>query len=471
MTASTSCAFGSAPGYWTEGLQWVLHPTPACPAPLPRYLSIQPWCLRGNGKKAPSDNCTAVDHSTLRRLENASVLMFGDSTAYKLMINLCAAATGGRAHPRSFLDIPRVNRSSPYFVRLSREVHHRFEHHACQLLEPDPEASASRSGTKRPSLLLPLGFMGHYGVSGEPFWAYAYPRPPWLGTTSEAMARHDAPQFCARTGGCEPTLVVLNSAFWDIASWWLSSFKQPNRTRNGEPDTLEFHGGPHELQRYVSGVRTLVGALREAFPTATFAWRTAHPGLGNGITSTATSMVNAAARALAPELNLRLLEAGGMIEQLSPRKYLLGPPSDGNGRMRKGTKAPGKPSPTQDGRHLHPFLDIEVGNLMLAELGRAYDEQAASGVRRYPACSTTAPVMRWPPGPKEAPTPGPWTGAEPPAPPPGALCAHAVERPSRSEATMYAPVLLGDKPSGGCTRFSCDGAEPLAAASSPQNRR
>ena len=36
-----------------------------------------------------------------------------------------------------------------------------------------------------------LGNFSHYGATGPPYWAYAYPLAPWLGQTTLEQVRHD----------------------------------------------------------------------------------------------------------------------------------------------------------------------------------------------------------------------------------------------------------------------------------------
>ena len=400
-------------------------------------------CLLGNGKNKLSD-CIDVDAAALARLQNASVLFFGDSTAYRMLENVCGAF--GKKM-RTTLSFPTVNRSSPYFHRRYKDTNHKHDHHYCKLLHdkdaPDgPDADVP--------LGLPLGVHTHYGIAGEPYWAHAYPRPPWLGRTTEAMAVDDLPAFCAQTHGCQPTLIVVNSAYWDISAWWLHAGNETQtRGSNGRsraitcqkaPNTLPVQIGPRQVHLYVEGLRRTVSALRHAFPTSTLAWRTAHPGIGHGISAAATQTLNQAIVAHAPELGLRVIEVGNMVSQLTPRSYLLGPPLDASGRPRKGTKLAGQfVGGTTDGRHLHAYLDAEVFNLVLTELGRAWDEQSAA--TRYPACRTPKPTeLTTRRGDETAP---------------GRACAtHAFYRAVAS-AELYAPVPAGDCPSSGCSTANC----------------
>lgn len=445
-TVSTACAYGISAGHWSDGLEWQLNETSTCPSGLPRYLRLHESCLTGNGKRNLKE-CVTIDHAALAALQNASLLFFGDSTAYRLAENICSLF---HTKLRSTISVPTINRSSPYFSRAYKEVTHQHDHHFCRLLSGGEPTAVQ-------SLGLPIGAHTHYGVAGEPFWAHAYPRPPWLGRTTAAMARDDLPAFCRTTHGCEPTLVVLNSAFWDISAWWLHPDNERNvavarnssrlSTCHGVPKRDGVEVGPQRIRLYIDGLRHVLTALRHAFPSAAFAWRTAHVGLGHGITRTATQALNRAVIANAPTLGLRVIDVGAMIEQLSPRNYLLGPPLDRNGNMRKGSKAPGQfVGGTIDGRHLHPYLDSEVFNLMLAELGRAWNEQPASA--RYPTCSAPSP-----PPAVESPPNGQRLGH---GTPPGQMCAtRAARRPVPSMTQLYRPLPMGECASVGCSTMHC----------------
>ena len=366
--------------------------------------------------------------AAINRLGNASLLLFGDSTAYHMAETICR--TVANKGMRSFISRPAFNRSSPYFGRAYKDLHHVHDHHFCRLVDDLLEPG---------SLGLPLGSLHHYGMSGEPLWTHAYPRPPWLGLTTDSMARGDAPGFCACTHGCAPTLVVMNSAFWDVSSWWLR-----------ENFTSTFRPGPRHVAEYVDGLRRAVAAMRRAFPTTVLAWRTAHPGLGHGISSGAIHTLNYAVRAHASELGLRIIDVGAMIDSLSTRSYLLGPPVVADGRMKKGTTRPGVFSPTYDGRHLHPYLDVEAFNLILTELERAWDEQPSS--MRYPACET--------PRPPDDIVAVAASAADIDALLPARRCArHGLPSRVTHAQQLYVPLPPGEPPSkaAGCGRWNCEG--------------
>lgn len=426
----------------------MVHQTTTCSKPLPRFLHLNESCLQGNGKQ-PVHRCTSVNVTALRRLSNASLLFFGDSTAYRMLENVCKSIP--KQSPQTFVHYPMFNRSSPYFVRAFRDVHHQHDHHFCRLLEQ------GRGGGDGNSLGMPVASLHHYGViSGEPLWYHAYPRPPWLGRFTTDMARGDAPAFCAATTGCEPTMVVINSAFWDLSAWWM----RHNSTTKWRP-------GPPEVADYIDGVRGVVAAMRHAFPTAVIAWRTAHGGMGHGISAGATHTLNQAIIAYAPALGLQVIDIGGMIDALAPRSYLLGAPIDKTGKMKKGTTLPGVFNPTFDGRHLNPYLDMEAFNLILAELERAWDMQPISG--RYPACSKPAPLPSANPQPAgvharrghadvTASPPPTITQAEIDALPPGRRCAsHALPARVTSVTQLYVPLPEGERTSGECGRHNCTG--------------
>ena len=84
---------------------------------------------------------------------------------------------------------------------------------------------------------------------------------------------------------------MASSAYWDIAGWWAR--------RWGKNDAA--HANAAEVAEYADGLRAFVAALRHAFPTSVLAWRTTHVGTGRAIGKVNIDLLNAAARALAPE--------------------------------------------------------------------------------------------------------------------------------------------------------------------------
>ena len=441
LGAISACPYGNSAGHWSEGLEWRLNKSATCPSPLPRYLRLRKSCLTGNGKTTLA-RCVDVDHVALAPLQNASLLFFGDSTAYRMVDNLCSVF---QAKVRSTIQFPAINRSSPFYLRAYKDGSHKRDHHFCRLLTGNVGRVETADGPLQ-QLGLPVGVHTHYGVAGEPYWAHAYPRPPWLGRTTEAMARKDLPTFCTQTLGCEPTLVVLNSAYWELSAWWFHAGNATRRSCYKAPNRVVVNVSEHHIRSYIGGLRSTLAALRHAFPSSVFAWRTAHPGLGHGITRAATQRLNQAVIAHAPSLGLRVIDVGGMIEQLTPRSYLLGPALDAHGDMKKGTRAAGRfVSGTTDGRHLHPYLNAEVFNLVLAELGHAWRAQSAAV--RYPACRTKPRTRQARLG----------TSADQHAPaPPGHMCAtHAMYRAIPTSAELYAPLPSGECASPGCSTMHC----------------
>ena len=122
---------------WAPPLEWR-----ASSPPPPRYLGLRHRCL--NGTKNRLAGCVDVDLPLLRTLENASLLTLGDSTAYRTVVHVCSAVS--REKLRSFVGVPKFNRSSPYFVRAFKDVHHKYDHVGCRLLGGDEAGRALRQG-------------------------------------------------------------------------------------------------------------------------------------------------------------------------------------------------------------------------------------------------------------------------------------------------------------------------------------
>ena len=147
------------------------------------------------------------------------------------------------------------------------------------------------------------------------------------------------PDFrAAALGGVrDPTLIVVGSGFWDIASWWA----------NGGHFDSGFMFNASHVRRYVHGARLLIGELRRVFPRARLLWRNLHPGYKHAITPAGAHALNEALRAHAQEF----LDVGSMVQQLPPKLGFLPSRSPVYG--------------TLDGRHLHEWLNLEVLNLIL----------------------------------------------------------------------------------------------------------
>ena len=187
------CSVGEAPGLWDrQSFQWQLHPTPRCPEPLRRFVSVRAKCLERH--RGSLIDCIRL-HDGLASMANESVLMVGDSTSAQLADHSCQAFG---APTRSFVAVPsRLPNRSIYSHRLRS-----LDNHYCRLLRGsswarggDREQANSTGNTQREAntaeLGLPLGTFSHYGVDGPPYWSYAYPLAPWLGKTSVAQAREN----------------------------------------------------------------------------------------------------------------------------------------------------------------------------------------------------------------------------------------------------------------------------------------
>ena len=299
----------------------------SCP-PLQRFIRVDP---KACGHKVPSTvpnaghtnlpSCCAANETLLTsELANASVLLIGDSTSAQLLWHGCEAF---RSRPRSFVPINNVPSASlrPYTHRLRS-----LDNHACKL-----------PGN------ITFGSFSHYGATGPPYWVFAYPLAPWLANTTVGMVRKDMPRFRTLTTpvGSDPTLIVASSGFWDIAAWWAYEGNFSKRWSLNSNHTA----------RYVTGVRRLVRDVRRAFPRSAVIWRLMHPGLKHSITPRVVSQLNAAIRMAAPSWRLPLIDTEAMIASLS--------------KARSPNMPKGPPYGTQDGRHLHPWLNIALLNLVL----------------------------------------------------------------------------------------------------------
>ena len=383
----SKCFPGSAPGRWhgSRAPEWVIA-SPECP-PLKRYVWVEPTqCVKRQPSTVPNagpsnlPSCVQRNDSLLANgLANASVLMVGDSTSAQLLWHSCEAF---RARPQTLVAIdPSHGPLKKYAHRLRS-----LDNHVCDL--------PAGAGTERREHLV-FGSFSHYGVTGPPYWAFAYPLPPWLSNTTFGMVREDMPRFRLHTvpPDSDPTVVVASSGFWDIAAWWMheGNFSKRWSLPVDEESSVAGAGGagvavgagvaggagaggaggvPSHTTRYVIGVHRLVRELRHTFPHSTIVWRMMHPGLKHSITPRIVARLNAAVRAAAPAWRLPLLDVEPMVASLSK------------------SEQPGFGGPvygTQDGRHLHPWLNIALLNVILnvvRHVSRGKRKRSHAGPRR-----------------------------------------------------------------------------------------
>ena len=141
-------------------------------------------------------SCSVRDEERLvQHFTNTSILMFGDSTSARLLQHVCDAY---RSKARSF--IMRTSSAKKYSHRLSS-----LDNHYCSL--------PGERGT------ITLGSFSHYGATGPPYWAFAYPLAPWLAETTLGQVAQDVPKFRAHTAqSADPTVILAGSGFWDLAA-------------------------------------------------------------------------------------------------------------------------------------------------------------------------------------------------------------------------------------------------------------
>lgn len=274
-------------------------------------------------------SCTQRDDALLAtKLANASLLMLGDSTSAQVLWHACDAYS---ATELSFVDIPSRFRLRPNPYPRGRITR---DNHACEL--PGE---------------VTLGSFSHYGVTGPPYWTMAYPLAPWLADSTLGMVRRDMPKFRSlqRKRGDQvgdPTLIVASSGFWDIASWWAN---EQNFSRS-------WRLGANHTTRYVDAVSLFVSEVRRVFPRSAVVWRLMHPGLKHSISPSVVEKLNGAIRSVAPSWRLPLVDGEAFVNALSRREQ----PHLG-----------AKPYGTVDGRHLHPYVNLALLNLLLNLVDRA----------------------------------------------------------------------------------------------------
>ena len=343
-----------SPGFF-DRLDWQLwhcsgstaSSTPACPLKtIVRVLDVcqqQPRLLHRWAQNRTT--CMAFNRTLLGALKGRSMLMLGDSTSATTYCAGCQmAAAGWSAGDSMFLSPGSVSSSNRSYYHLSRcgTMHH------CSLgVASSPQWRGRRwhrLTTEGPK----LGSLVHYGVIGPPYWAAAYPLAPWLAASTREIVEQQAPLFCVAAGCKEPTMIVLNSALWDLEMLWLY---------DGERQR-DFELRPTQVHRYLRGVRALVETTRRVFPRSRILWRTLHPAgpaqYGGKSTHPASiHALNEAVRAHAPTWRLEIVDVGRMIQGLVPAAGLL--------HHARASNVFG----TLDGRHLLPWVDIPVLNLLL----------------------------------------------------------------------------------------------------------
>ncbi len=326
------CWPGAAAGSWTNAsatgvYDWVLPSH--CPA-LRRYLHAdrnacnkrQPSVIAG----APPTNlrsCSVRDEALLAAdVGDASILMLGDSTSAQVLHHGCESLG---SKPRPFIPIER---------NLPRATVNKYSH---RLRSLDNHACTLPGGGS-------LSSFSHYGVTGPPFWAYAYPLAPWLANNTFEQVRRDMPHIRTFTSprGSDPELIIAGSGYWDVAAWWQweSNFSRSYRGA----------ASPMHAESYAAGVTRLVRELRETFANSTVVWRLMHPGRRHSITPGVVHTLNSRVRELAPALHLPLLDTEAIAKGLS--RTLT--PSLGHA----------DPYGTSDGRHLHEWVNLALLNVI-----------------------------------------------------------------------------------------------------------
>jgi len=315
--------------------------------PLRRYV----WVNASRcAKRTPLNKVPIADSRNLRScvqhdaamltvdLHNASVLMLGDSTSAQLLMHTCEAFT---APTKSFVP-----------VNLSRSDRHVYSH---RLRSLDNHLCELRAGSGTSGRVV-LGSFSHFGVTGPPYWAYAYPMPPWLSNTSLGLVRNDIPRFKQHVpNGGDPTVVIANSGFWDISSWWYNLGNASKTWSLQDTPTANY------TAEYLHGVHRFVQEVRRTFPRSLVVWRLMHFGKKHSITPAVVRHLNFAVRAAASSWRLPLLDVEPMIASLSKKAN----PGLGYGLVYG----------TLDGRHLHPWLNVALLNVIL-NLARVAHEAA-----------------------------------------------------------------------------------------------
>ena len=325
------CGLGQAPGYWS-GPEWHLHeprPPRCAGVTLQRFLSHPSPCPASWKRKGP---CFAKNMPLIRQLGNASILMVGDSTTTKLFDSVCELFQTNK--PKTFIPIPNGTVRGRYQHKLRSA-----DHHHCHLTKG-----------------LTLGAFAHYGVTGPPYWSFAYPLAPWLAQTTLGQIRQDLPRFRTETPAqSDPTLIVFTSGYWDISAWW----------RHEANFSRQFQAGPKHAAVYVERVREALQALRTEFPGSHIVWRTLHPGFKHSITGGVTHMLNGAVKAHAHSMGpLEILDVGDMVETLT-HDARLAPPARVEKALLSTFSIPTAAYGTYDGRHLWEWIDYEVFNVIL----------------------------------------------------------------------------------------------------------
>ena len=339
-SSTNRCFAGSAPGIWHGGRapEWAL--AEGC-TPLQRYVWVDPLrCAKRQPSTVPNagpsnmPSCVQRDAAKLAAdLTNVSVLMMGDSTSAQLLWHSCEAFA---VRPAPFVP---VNISQGSLKKYSHRLRS-LDNHVCHM-----PAGIAGGGQ------FVLGSFSHYGVTGPPYWAFAYPLPPWLSGSSFGMVREDVPRFRQHVPRhADPTVIIASSGFWDIAAWWAHVGNYSKRW-SLPPDGDGATGGTNYTALYVHGVRRFVRDVRHQFPSSLVMWRLMHPGLKHSITPKVVARLNGAVRAAAPGWRLPLLDVEPMVASLSKSENA----GLGNGPIYG----------TQDGRHLHPWLNVALLNVIL----------------------------------------------------------------------------------------------------------
>ena len=243
------------------------------------FLFLKTTCIK---KVVPLNflDCNFVDYvySPEKKVDkfkhSKSVLLIGDSTDRNKMNALC-----------TFLNKKPVS----YIRHLHLENRHGNSGYAsCSLNNK-----------------ITVGQFMHYGVMDPPYFHYAYPIPPQLQNESYSHLVHDATKFRTVNNGKDPTLIILQSYAWDIATECEKKNREKSNLLLGKVDDW-----------FTRNLR-FIKHVNATFPSSRIMWRTSHPYTAYCATPSLLHKMNNIMRTLLPKYGIDIVEWNLLVTSTS----------------------------------------------------------------------------------------------------------------------------------------------------------
>jgi hypothetical protein len=264
----TRCQFASATGFWADNTTWR---SSSAECPLAQLIPPR-----------PDDHFHPADPTLVAALSKGSLFLIGDSTDRNKVNSFC-----DQLNVKATSYIPGLHLS---------KAHGNSGYAACTV----------KGG-------FTIGQFMHYGVMDPPYLSYAYPIPEGLQGDAYQHLALDATRFRARTKGADPTLVVVQSYAWDLATL---CERRCGLKAAASPECTKMHGPLKvDLNDWTRRVTRFLAHVQRVFPKSKILWRTSHVYFEYCGGLDLLHAMNDAARTSLPRAGVGLAEWGPMMEK------------------------------------------------------------------------------------------------------------------------------------------------------------